>query len=903
MGFFSSKTKYYVASQVYNLAGDLDDRPDYQKSLTFQSTLLGDDIAIRIRDGIFKGPGFNLRAFQKWCNKSYTMGLPTADITGDDVASVTPIQNQIPLPSGSPAGTKNIVISAMLTDADGEIWAEDYLLRNHPKLLGKVWTYEQSDVNNEITISFADATPDIVFTPSNWNSTARYVVARYVTSSPGTNGANELQGSYGPYRLLTSVGLRGYTEINRANRPVQSFVLARKDTLRVEFKDDRRPQVTVDQTTQNVSHTPELIIYRKTENKGFVRGTKRVQMVQYQKNLITNKSKRVLFTRNTLELSDRTEIRTIEQEVLDDAFTYTYYTQNRSGVELSNQKIFIYRVGTGNAVLDNLRVNKATQREFLPMLPLRIDNTFIDDNRWSNIYPIVNKAYKRAFSDDVDKLLTDLKDNKDIDDIDFAFMVFGVMINEPDNAGKEYMYEFLRGLIAYQQTSKTDWKAYQARLAQQSKKTVSYNRWNHAATNNLREQVNTPEPDMPQYAPPAKSNFVLDAAIPDMPWYNITLSWSYISETLGIGVGKPGAKAGDIWFERGVTQKGDADPNIDYDKNFILEYMRNSAIKNSNRQIFLYHQTGKLTYRKLEIVGLEHSNYVYKNKSVVTNAYDVINDKDEESSFYFPLHMPTVKRLSLKTQNQLAYCSRLLLLNCYVKKKIRWYQRGIFKVIFAIAMIAITFITMGAGAMAAMPGLLGTNMAVGTMLGLAGTAAILAGAVVNMVAAMILTAVIQKGSVALFGEKWGNLIGAVAGFFAFQMGGQFQITGNWQMNFNTMFQPQNLIKMTDAVAKGFSGFVQARMNEIMGDYENIAQEYKDQTKVIEDKMKELFGSDIWFDPTILMDMSGVDDGSLRESSNSFLERTLLTGSDIAEMTNAVISEFPRASIALSNPIV
>lgn len=902
MGLFSSKTKYYVASQIYNLAGDLDDRPNYQKSLTMQSALIGDNIAIRIRDGIFKGPGYNLKAFQKWANKSYTVGLPIADITGDDVGDMTPIQGQIPIPSGSPSGTTNIAISAMITDADAEIWAEDYLLRNNPALLNKAWTYEQDDTANQIVITFADSTPDITFTPTNWFPTARYVVVRYVTSTPGTNGPNEAQGSYGPFRSLGSVGLAGYSEVSRTDRPVVPFTLVHKETLRTEFKDNRAPVQTVTETPQSVSHTPQLILYRRTENQGFFRGTKRMQIVQHQKNLITNKVKRTTYTRNTVELSDRFEITIVEQDILEDAFIYTYYKQNRIGNEISENKIFIYRIGTGKPVIDNLQIAKGTQREFLPMLPLRIENKFIDEDEWDDLYPQVNKAYKRAFGDSVSRILTDLKDNEDIDDIDFAFMVFGVILNEPDASGKEYMYEFLNGLRSYQQSTKSSWATYQTRLAAQSNKTVEYNRWEHAARNRLREQINTPQPNIPQYPPPARSSFILDANIPDMPWYKVTISWSYISEILGIGVGKPGAKSGDIWFEQGPVLRGTADPNRD-DRPGVFRFLRNSDIFNSNKVIYMYHQTGPLTYRKLEIAGLTHSNYVYKNKSVVTQAWDAIKEKDEETSFFIPLHLPTVKKLSIKNQNQLAYCSRLLLLNCYVKKKVRWYQRGIFKVIFAIVMITISFMTLGVGAMGAVSGLLGTNMAVGTMLGLVGTAAVIAGAVVNMVAAMILTTIIQKGAVDLFGEKWGALIGSIAGFFAFQMGAQFASTGSWQMNFNSMFQPQNLIKISDAVSRGFSGFVQARMQEIMGDYEKIAQEYKDQTKVIEDRMKELFGSNVWFDPTILMDLSGVDDASLRESSNSFLERTLLTGSDIAEMSNAIISEFPRMSISLNNPIL
>lgn len=907
MGLFSSKTKYYVASQIYNLAGDLSDRPNYMKSLAVQSAIIGDNIAGRIQEGIFQGPGFNLRAFQKWANLNYQQGLPTADITVDEVATLAPIKNQIPVPSGSPAGSSIIVINAVLSEADAEYWIERYIINNRPDLKSKSWVYEQDDLTNEITVTFSDNTPDLVFTPTNWYPNAQYVIARYVVSSPGTHSEQVNHGVRGPFKTVGGVGIAGFAETAREPRPERTFSLVRKETVRTEYRDNTPATQTVSETSVNATHIPEVVWYLKDTNKGFYAGTTIPHIYRERKIVTYNKVKRIIFTRNIVKYTDRVVTTTVEQDVLEDSITYTYNTQNRQGNSLSDSKVFIYRIGTGNTTLDNLKRRVATQREFYPVMPLRLDNKFINESPYEDtIYPDIAKAYKKAFGSKIDTILDELEDNDSLDDLDFAFLVFGITINERDKIGKLYMYEFLKGLIPYQRTSKSGYGGYQNTLIEQAKRTNEYKSYLDNMLGRLGADT-SPNPAnlVPSYPPPQRTSFILDSNIPDLNHYKITISWSYIHETLGVGVGKTGAKKGDIWFETGATLRGTADPLRDIRENdsLISRYLRNGPDVHHHKQIFLYHQITDLTYRKLEIVGLEHSNYVYKNKSVVTYAYDAIKDNDEESPFFIPLHYPTVKKLTVKDQNQLAYCSRLLLLNCYVKKKVKWYQRGIFKIIFAIAMIAISIITLGPASFGALPGLLGTNVAVGTALGLAGTAAIIAGAVANMVAAMILTTIVQKASIKLLGDKWGHIIGAIASFFALQVGVNFAMTGSFTMNWGNMFSPNNILKLTSSVAKGYGAFIQGRMQDVMEDYQSASKEYKDQLQMIEDRMSELLGQAAWIDPMLLTEMAQADDSSLRESSGSFLNRTLLTGSDIAEMSCAMIDEFPTLSLALPEAIV
>lgn len=895
MGLFSSKTKYYVSSQIYNMAGDFSERPSYMKSLIVQSALIGDQIALRIRDGIFQGPGFNLRAFQKWANINYRRGIPDADITVDEVGTLAPIRNAIPAPSGQTV----TVINAVLTNADAEIWVEKFLAENHPKLINLNWTFEQDDVSDVITISFANGRPDISFTPQNWNPNSQYLAARYVLMRPGSNAAVVNKGSFGPYHSTAGVGLSRYTEQSRTDLEPVSYSLVRRETRRIEYKDARPATETVLTSSVAVEDTPQRVVYRWDQNRGYVPLTKTPMTIRHTKAVTGRKIKRTEFTRNSVEYSDFIEIVSIENEILVDEYRYSYTTQERYGQTMSDQKVYLYRMGGNNPTLNNLKARVGTMGEFFPIIPLRLDNRFIDEPAYDNIYPLVSKAYKKAFGSDIDDLLDELKDNEQIDDLDFAFMVFGIHLNERSNAGKEYIYEFLRGLMTYQNTSKSEWVAYQNTLKSSNTTTIQYRKWELGMLSRMESANTEVMPELPNYPPPKNSSFVLRANALGIQNYRITFNWSYVAETFHSGRGKRGAKKGDLWFTVGPTQAGE--PQV-RDSN-LFNMFRSLSQTYSNQKIYLYHQTSDLQYRRLEIMGLYHSNEVYKNKSVVTTAADGVKENNEESPFFFPLHYPTLKRLSPAVQNELGYCSRLLLLNSYKKVKVRWYQRGIFKVIFAIAMIAISIITITPAAMAYVPGLLGTNIVVGTALGLAGTAAIVAGAVANMIASMVLVTIIQKGAISLLGEKWGTIIGTIASFFALQVGTQFASTGSISMNWSKIFQPNNILKLTDAISRGYQGYIGAEMKELMEGYETATNEYKDEMKMIEDRVNELFGQNAWIDPTLLTEMSDVNDAYLRESSDSFLSRTLLTGGDIAEISTAMITEFPTASLALDKPIM
>ena len=910
MGLFSSKTKYYVASQIYNLAGDnLSERVPYMKSLVIQSALLGGDVSKRISNGILVGPGFQLKNFHRWANTNYIMGLPTADLTADVIGSLNTVAGQIPIPSGSPAGTFVVPMSAVITDPDSQLWAEKYLLENHPNLLEKVWTVDQDDISDQITISFADSTPNIVFTPVPWDTGARYVACRYAFSYPAINGAREALGRVGPFRSVSGARLTGYVEYARPAPIPNSFTLVRRVTTHRVYSNGQPPVHDVTETSQVMPTETVRVNYRKETNRGFVPGTQRPDILVEEKEVIFGHEKLKRYTRETINGVNYVETQTIEEDYLADAIYYDSFQRVNQGSELGREHVFLYRLGGSNPVLNAIKVDKGQLNEFLPMLPVRINNKFINEAPWEDgpVDKAVSKAYKRIYKDKIKTLIEELEDNDDVDDIDFAFLVFGITLNERDPAGKKYIYEFLKGLIQYQESSKTEVEGYDNYINTQRNYEREYARWRKIMEERGFSNGRAPtRPTMPMYPPPKQSSFILDANIPDMPWYKITFKWSYIHETFGMGAGKQGAKPGDVWWALApvIRNPSPVDTSGDDDKSIFVKTALSRVGGDSRKGVYLYHQIDRFTYRRLEIVGFEHSNYVYKNKSVVHQLYNAVKDVDaiEESPVFFPLHMPTLKVMTVKDQNQIGGCSRLLMLNCYVKKKIRWYQRGIFKVIFMIAII-VARVILSPATVGASIGLLGSNLAVGTALGLVGSAAIIAGAALNMIAATVLTSMIQRSATSLFGDKWGQIIGAVASFFAMKIGTTFAATGSLSINWSQMFNADNLMNLTSAISSGYTGFMNIKIQELQEDYEKLSDEYKDQVKLIEERAMELFGQSAWIDPMMFTEMGKEAYGDTRESSETFLTRTLLTGSDIAELSLAAISEFPNASLEIPEAIV
>lgn len=172
---------------------------------------------------------------------------------------------------------------------------------------------------------------------------------------------------------------------------------------------------------------------------------------------------------------------------------------------------------------------------------------------------------------------------------------------------------------------------------------------------------------------------------------------------------------------------------------------------------------------------MHHYNLVHKGKEVHTSGVSAFNQATyDESPFIFPIHEGIYKSLPSLTQAQFSMSFSYLIFNVYKRKKVKWYQRGIFKVIVVVVIVIITVVVtvVTKGAAAAPASKLGAALSSSLVAAGVGTvAANMIALVLEHVAASILSTIIAKivtkGAQELgLGNAIANIAGVIAGAVA-----------------------------------------------------------------------------------------------------------------------------------------
>jgi hypothetical protein len=378
--------------------------------------------------------------------------------------------------------------------------------------------------------------------------------------------------------------------------------------------------------------------------------------------------------------------------------------------------------------------------------------------------------------------------------------------------------------------------------------------------------------------------------------YDMTLFWSGIEEHSGSGLAKAGAKQGELWF---VTNPTETYPTYmimgggggDNDTGPVLEQFDVTV-----EHVTLYWQETATSWRSMDVWGLKHKNLIYGGKSVDITAVQALADADE-SGFIIPLHEAIYKSMSLKDATQMSTACCFLVFNCYQVVKQKWYQTGIFQIIMIIIIIVITVVTVGSGTGPAAA----LYASIGTAIGFTGMAAVIAGLAITMIASMILMKVIGMVATAAFGEKIGAIVTAVAAVVMIVYGTSLMNGGNWAAALSQLTSPQNLMAITNAVGNGIVQYEQAEISDIQQQTQDMLDKYNTQTKAVADQYVSTFGiGNGTINPLDLTDSTVSSRSSLvLEPPSVFLNRTLMTGSDIAELNSTLISQFTSLTLDLN----
>lgn len=576
---------------------------------------------------------------------------------------------------------------------------------------------------------------------------------------------------------------------------------------------------------------------------------------------------------------------TTESFALSDIYDYDLtamylYATYSVGISPRSRNVFIYKYGDGNTQLDGFFGPPINSGEVLPFIPLRYNNTAVSTTFLPDVYRMAKKAVRRAMNAKYDDLISKLAENPSIGDIDYAYVVFGASLNTPEMACLHYIYVFFETVMknAEYSASAADYAAFLSAWNAADASQSDYEDWSAAQSDPSNPRYGTTAPTLLAYPtdPSATVRFFSDGS--NGINYGVRLTWNSIIESHGTGLLKPDAKVGDLWI---ITISdltlGDGSTSV--------------TSGSSANHVRLCWQVNLGSWKTLDFFDLVHRNLIYVTSEIATTAVQALADA-KESSFIVPLHSGVFKEIPLTVSTQMSTACCFLVANSFVESSSAWYTSSFFKVLLVVAAIVISVATAGIGDV----GILGSSAAIGGALGFTGTTAAIVGAVANALAAIILVQVIQVGSIAIFGPKLGAIIGAIAGFIALSVGSSLMASGGLAGAFDSLMRVDNLIKLTDALGKGFAGYLQAETKDVLNQTKAIQDNFNSQSKAITAKYDDVIGdSGRVVDPLSLVDVT-VPDVSPKlqvpsELPQDFFSRTLMSGSDICNLSNGMITNF------------
>lgn len=543
----------------------------------------------------------------------------------------------------------------------------------------------------------------------------------------------------------------------------------------------------------------------------------------------------------------------------------------------------IYKIGSGNAALDALAESSASYGNFFPFIPLRIQNQFLSETYYPDAFAQTTNAYKKATNGRLTEIINQISANPSLGDIDHGYVVFGVSLNVLENSCKRYLFEFFNNLMPTQQGGINAADNYDALLGTRADGVPGWNSW-LTLFDSTAPLTSPTDPNLPLIP----TNTVRIYGTGDLnSRYDMRLQWSFIDKNSGTGLGKVGAKRGDCWLEY-VGENANIKATIDYQ----TLNLQTAARADEYEIVRIYYQDQADSYVYLDLHGMIHRNYVYGSNIVQTGARDAINEVNE-SGFIVPLHYDTWRGMSLIDTTQMATACVFVVFNCYTVRKTRWYESWIFRVVLVLIIAVVSVVVTGGAGI----GIFGSHLAVGSALGLTGLSAAIAGSIINALGAMIIMTVVEKAtaSLGLFGQILGALlmfmIGQVSASIA---SGSSSLTMNW----GSLLKVDNLIKLTNAVSNGVVDMMRNDVISMQDDFEIFSNNADRESKKIQSTYLTEFGyGNGMIDPLMFTNSS---DAIWAESSDTFLTRTLMSGSDIAEMSRDMLYNFSEYSLTLPN---
>ncbi len=257
---------------------------------------------------------------------------------------------------------------------------------------------------------------------------------------------------------------------------------------------------------------------------------------------------------------------------------------------------------------------------------------------------------------------------------------------------------------------------------------------------------------------------------------------------------------------------------------------------------------------------------------------DPIHVVDKTKNTFLPIDREILARCSFGSQNDIALCSKNIAFNIvewiYHPKK-KWYQKGIFQVITMVIAALLAVVTNG------------TSLAV---------------ALANVIATQIIILTITPMLTAAFGKSIGGVIVTVIATILSRGANLSSISATTAALTEVITSPAFWVNMLNAVISHIAEGISAAMADIAKKLNVFTEEFNKKAEEIGNAFKKLEKSNsglisIWTSPSEFL---AYNDFYVAEDRDSFLRRTLATGSDIAENNINRIHSFVDDQLDIQN---
>lgn len=257
--------------------------------------------------------------------------------------------------------------------------------------------------------------------------------------------------------------------------------------------------------------------------------------------------------------------------------------------------------------------------------------------------------------------------------------------------------------------------------------------------------------------------------------------------------------------------------------------------------------------------------YNLESKAVVKgHTAHVSNDSDE---LFVPLDMRVVGKLSQLEQEQLFHKCLHIQITLLKVTKVKWYQKGIFKLVVAAIGIAISFFTAGAGTPITT---ILINAAINTAVGIA----------INMAVSALIKLAIKLG----LNIETATLLATVAEVVMLAYSkGQSSIA----------LRADKLMETVNIVFNNYQKSVNVKMAQLQNEFNRLAMEFKDKQKELDEVRKSLLTKSVPLSLDLLLDKQGATNRyqvNLGETPEDFYTRSMffdITGLDVKYINNYV----------------